>query len=195
MLKKISCLAALAFILHTGCSEGPVKPARQSPEPAPAPERIRLVISIADRQLSVLRGRDTLRSYPVAVGQAEYPTPRGEFKIHQIDWNPDWTPPESDWTENKEYTPPADPENPMGKARIIYQMPYTIHGTKDLESLGGAESHGSIRMANRDVVELARLIMEESGSGKPAEWYSQVLADSAKMVSVKLRDSIPLTNK
>lgn len=156
---------------------------------------INLVISIADRELYVLKKDDTIRRFPIAVGKAKYPTPKGDFKIHRIDFNPDWTPPDSDWTEGKSYTPPAHAENPMGRARIVYQMPYTIHGTKDLQSLGEAESHGSVRMANTDVIALAKLVMEESGTGKPESWYNNVLADSAKMERVKLEHVIPLTNK
>jgi hypothetical protein len=83
----------------------------------------------------------------------------------------------------------------MGRVRIVYQMPYTIHGTKDTASLGEAESHGSVRMANQDAIELAKLIMEESGTQKPVYWYSRVLTDSNKMVRVDLQQAIPLTNK
>ena len=83
----------------------------------------------------------------------------------------------------------------MGRVRILYQKPYSLHGTKDLASLGEAESHGSVRMANQDVIELARLLMEESGTNRPPNWYDTVLRDSTKMESVKLRDSIPLTNR
>jgi lipoprotein-anchoring transpeptidase ErfK/SrfK len=142
-----------------------------------------------------LKGRDTVRTFPIAVGMPKYPTPEGEFKIHQIDWNPDWTPPEGDWAKNEKYTPPSHTKNPMGRVRIIYQSPYSLHGTKDLASLREAESHGSVRLANKDVIELARLIMEESGQGKPTEWYDQVLRDSTKMQTINLTDSIRLTNR
>jgi lipoprotein-anchoring transpeptidase ErfK/SrfK len=160
----------------------------------PAEPTIRLLLSISDREVAVMEGDDTLRKYPIAVGKAKNPTPTGEFKIHQIDFNPDWTPPDSEWSKDEVYTPPGHPDNPMGRARIIYQMPYTLHGTKDLKSLGKAQSHGSVRMANEDVIELAKLIMERSGTEKPADWYDRVLADSTKMESVKLVNSIPLTN-
>jgi lipoprotein-anchoring transpeptidase ErfK/SrfK len=160
-----------------------------------AASQLHLVVDTSEKQLSVVRGGDTVKTYPIAVGTAKYPTPLGAFTIHQIDFNPDWTPPDGEWAKNKEYEKPGSKENPMGRARIIYQMPYTIHGTKDLNSLGEADSHGSIRMANNHVVELARLIMQESGTGKPESWYGQVLADSTKMVSVELTKKIPLTNR
>jgi murein L,D-transpeptidase YcbB/YkuD len=157
-------------------------------------QEISLILNIPARQLYVYKGDDTLRSYSVAVGQSKYPTPVGNFKVHRIDWNPEWNPPESDWTKDKNYTPPGDPANPMGRVRIVYKMPYTIHGTREISSLGKALSHGSVRMANADVIELAKFLMEESGTGKPDDWYQQVLANPKKMVSVKLKKPIPLAN-
>lgn len=155
---------------------------------------VRLVVNIATKQLSVLRQSDTVQQYPIAVGKAKYPTPTGDFTISRIDFNPDWTPPDSEWAKDRTQKAPGAPGNPMGRARIVYQMPYTIHGTDNLESLGEAESHGSIRMANKDVLELARLLLKESGTQKPEEWYNQVLKDSTKMVQVDLNKQIPLTN-
>lgn len=155
---------------------------------------ISLVLNISERTLAVLRNSDTLQKYPVAVGTKKYPTPEGEFKVHKIDFNPDWTPPESEWTKDKEYTPPGHKDNPMGRARIIYQSPYSFHGTKDLKSLGDAESHGSVRMANADVIALAKFLLMETGTQTDESWFQKVLADSTKMVEVPLRDSIPLRN-
>lgn len=166
----------------------------------PPPEQrdtaqINVVVDISERKVFVLRQGDTLRNYEIAVGKAKYPTPTGSFKIHRIDWNPDWTPPDSEWSEDDEYTPPGHPDNPMGRVRIVYQMPYTIHGTDNLKSLGKAQSHGSIRVANENVIELAKLIMQEAETGKSDDWYQRVLKDSTTMVSVDLNQTVPLTNK
>lgn len=160
-----------------------------------AASQFTIVVDTSEKQLLVVKGTDTIKKYPIAVGTAKYPTPIGSFKIHQIDFNPDWTPPEGDWAQDKKPQKPGSANNPMGRARIVYQMPYTIHGTKDIQSLGEAESHGSIRMANNHVIELARLIMQESGTEKPETWYQQVLADSTKMVQVPLAKDISLTNR
>jgi lipoprotein-anchoring transpeptidase ErfK/SrfK len=154
-----------------------------------------IIIDTSDKQLRVIKGTDTVKTYPISVGTTKYPTPVGDFRIHQIDFNPNWTPPEGDWAKNKKPEKPGSKKNPMGRARIVYQMPYTIHGTKDLNSLGEAESHGSVRMANNDVIELARLIMQETGTIKPESWYQEVLADSTKMISVDLKRTVSLTNR
>lgn len=158
------------------------------------PPETRLMISISQRQLYVLEGDDTTKRFAISVGKQGHPTPQGEFEIHQIDWNPDWTPPESEWAADESYKKPGQAGNPMGRARIIYQMPYTIHGTKDLESLGEAESHGSVRMANTEVIELGRFLMEKSGTTRPEEWFNRVLGDSTTMESVKFEKPIKLTN-
>lgn len=154
-----------------------------------------IIIDTSDKQLRVVKGVDTIKTYLIAVGTEKYPTPIGSFRIHQIDFNPDWTPPEGDWAKNKKPEKPGSKKNPMGRARIVYQMPYTIHGTKDLKSLGEAESHGSVRMANNDVIELARMIMQETGTIKPESWFQEVLADSTKMISVDLKRTVALTNR
>lgn len=193
LIKPWIYFTCILFIVF-GCTEAEQNTQQNGSKQKMGPS-IHLIIDTSAKQLAVLKDEDTVRTYPIAVGTAKYPTPTGNFKIHQIDWNPDWTPPEGDWAKNKEYTPPSHPDNPMGRVRIVYQMPYTIHGTKDLQSLGEAESHGSVRMANADVIELAKFIMKESGTEKGEDWYKNVLADSAKMVSVKLQDSIPLTNR
>lgn len=183
----------LFSILSTFFSCRERTPATQNDTESDSAE-IKLMISISQRQLYVIEGDDTVKRYAIAVGKQGHPTPQGDFKIHQIDWNPDWTPPDSEWSKDETYKKPGEAGNPMGRARIIYQMPYTIHGTTDLESLGEAESHGSVRMANTEVIELARFLMERSGTNKPEEWFDRVLSDSTSMESVELARSIPLTN-
>lgn len=160
----------------------------------PTDTTMQVVVNISTKELSVLRNGDTIQQYPIAVGTEKNPTPTGDFTIHQIDFNPDWTPPNSDWAKDRSYKEPGAPGNPMGNARIIYQMPYTIHGTDNLNSLGEAESHGSIRVANKNVMELARLLMQVAGNQQPESWYQQVQNDSTKMVQVQLNKRIPLRN-
>lgn len=212
--QSVIFLSGVVTILLTSCSDSTnnntanqtsARPngsdtATAAPQPATdtsmvAASQFGIIVDTSDKQLYVVKGTDTLKKYPIAVGTAKYPTPIGDYKIHQIDFNPDWTPPEGDWAKNKKPEKPGSAKNPMGRARIVYEKPYTIHGTKDLESLGEAESHGSIRMANNHVIELARLIMQESGTTKPETWYQQVLADSTKMVQVPLVKDISLTNR
>ena len=205
-------LALISMVLLVGCSESDrreadavvrqpppvVQPALDSGSPAPVPEPagLHFVVDKSERKLYVLRGGDTVRVEPVAVGMADHPTPVGEWKLYRVDWNPDWTPPPGeDWTEDKEPQPPGSPENPMGRARLVFQMPYTIHGTKQRSSLGKAVSHGSIRVANDAVVELGRMLMEAGGAQKPESFYQEVAANPHRMRQVQLPNPTPITVK
>lgn len=181
----------LTVIIYSSCRDRST--ATRTDIPAEPPE-IQLMISISQRQLYVMEGSDTIQRYAISVGKQGHPTPQGDFEVHQIDWNPDWTPPDSEWAQDQSYKRPGQAGNPMGRARIIYQMPYTIHGTTDLESLGEAESHGSVRMANAEVIELGRFLMKRTGTKRSEEWFNRVLNDSTTMESVELERPIRLTN-
>jgi lipoprotein-anchoring transpeptidase ErfK/SrfK len=207
-LRRAASVAGVAFVAACTVNDAsdddaaqqstqPTAQTAPAPPSAPAPADtaagLRFLVDISDRMLYVIKGQDTMRRDPVAVGMKEHPTPTGEWKLHRVDWNPDWTPPPGeDWTEDKEKQPPGAALNPMGRARLVFQMPYTIHGTKDRESLGTAESHGSIRVANETVVALGRLIMEEGGANKPASFFDEVAANRKEMRQVDIPNPIPI---
>jgi murein L,D-transpeptidase YcbB/YkuD len=73
-----------------------------------------------------------------------------------------------------------------------YDPPRSIHGTDDEESIGGAESHGSIRIKNEDGMELARLIMQASGESNSDDWWTSVRENESEMVTVKLSNPVPI---
>jgi lipoprotein-anchoring transpeptidase ErfK/SrfK len=173
----------------------PAPDASASADPPPARQQMRLEISLGARELYEYLDDELVRTYPVAVGQPGHETPTGSWGIHQVDWNPDWTPPDSEWAESADYTPPGHPDNPMGRVRLIYRAPYSIHGTEELESLGRAASRGSVRMANDDIIELARRVMEHGGVARPEVWFEDVLADPTEMREVPLPNPVPLTNR
>jgi lipoprotein-anchoring transpeptidase ErfK/SrfK len=155
-------------------------------------DHARVEVSVSERQLYLYREGELVRTYTVGVGKPDWPTKRGEWHIYQIDWNPDFTPPDQDWASDMDEIPPGHEDNPMGRVRLRYDPPRGIHGTEDLESLGEAESHGSIRISNPDGIELATLLMEASGDGRPEDWYDRVLANETEMVTVQLSTPIPI---
>lgn len=185
-------MAALALAPAATPADTPADPSTAA---AAAHQEMRLEISLSERELYVYLGDELVDTYPVAVGQPGHETPTGSWGVHQVDWNPDWTPPDSEWSADADYTPPGHPNNPMGRVRMIYQAPYSIHGTDDLESLGRAASHGSVRMANDDIIELARRVMEHGGASRPDEWFDAILASPTEMREVPLPDPVPLTNR
>lgn len=143
--------------------------------PALASASLNLAVNVEDRQLHVYQNDELLETYAISVGKDEKPTPTGRFTIRKIVWNPSWVPPNEKWARGKTARPPGHPENPMKRVKMFFKEPdYYIHGTDDLESLGGAASHGCVRMAPDDVTELARLVMEHGGKPQPAPWYRRI---------------------
>jgi L,D-transpeptidase ErfK/SrfK len=111
----------------------------------------RIVISIPDRKLVLFDGETVLKTYPVAVGKASTPTPRGEFTIINHVQNPTW------------YGPgvvvPPGKNNPLGTRWMGLSVKgYGIHGTNVPTSIGKAASHGCIRMRQSDLEELFEVV-------------------------------------
>ncbi|HVH12682.1 MAG TPA: L,D-transpeptidase [Longimicrobium sp.] len=80
----------------------------------------------------------------------------------RAEWNPSWRPPENrEWARDAQFTPPG-PNNPMGRVKLFFAPLYYIHGTPDSASIGQPASHGCVRMRNRDVIALARLLHEHA---------------------------------
>ena len=96
--------------------------------------------------------------------------------IIQVDINPEWVPPKSEeWAEDEETKAPGAADNPMGRARLVYRMPNTIHGTDDMASLGTATSHGSIRVANPVALKLAEVFLKAGGAWDGDQWFQQMV--------------------
>lgn len=114
--------------------------------------RSRIEIDVSDRRLTVYRDGRKKRSFTVAVGTPENPTPTGRFALAEI-------------------IPTGDPKAFLGP--IV--MPITgfsntlnefaggngrvaIHGTSLPELIGKAVSHGCIRMRNADIRRLNGMV-------------------------------------
>ena len=153
-----------------------------------------LEVDVSERRLYVKEDGEVVRSFPVAVGRPGNPTPRGTFRVRHMIWNPRWVPPDADWAKEKSAKGPGDPKNPMGRVKIFFREPdYYIHGTREVDSLGQAESRGCIRMRNSDVVSLARLVMSKGGTPRDPSWFRRVLNRVTRSQEVYLERSIPFT--
>ncbi|MBD2864749.1 L,D-transpeptidase family protein [Paenibacillus oceani] len=106
-------------------------------------------------RLHVLKHGKIMKSYRVAVGNPATPTPIGEYKIvyKGENWGPSFGP---RW---------LGLNVPWGH--------YGIHGTNKPFSIGQHQSHGCIRMLNRDVIELYQMIP----LGTKVSIYGHVLGD------------------
>jgi lipoprotein-anchoring transpeptidase ErfK/SrfK len=165
-------------------------------EAAIASSELRLEVSVSKRELYVYKGDERLKKYTVAVGKPKHETPKGGFNVQRVIWNPSWVPPQAPWARDKKPKQPGDPQNPMGRAKIFFKYPdYYIHGTNDEKSLGKAASHGCIRMRNRDVMELARLLMENGGAERTEGWFNRVRSRVTSTQDVRLSKPIRLQVK
>jgi lipoprotein-anchoring transpeptidase ErfK/SrfK len=117
------------------------------------------VLLVADRnafQLLLYKDLQLQRQYTVAVGALGFDTPAGLYHIQNKAVNPAWSVPNSDWAGDLAGTvvPGGVPENPLKARWLGIYDGAGIHGTDQTYSLGTAASHGCIRMAIPDVIEL-----------------------------------------
>ena len=155
---------------------------------------LRLEVDLSQRVLSVVQGGEVVETFPVAIGKPSYPTPKGNYSIRRIIWNPRWVPPDSKWAAKKKPTPPGHPDNPMGKVKIFFSEPdYYIHGTKLVDSLGEAESHGCLRMRNSDVIALAERVMDAGGKPVSPGWIRSVINRVRSTKEVRLSSPVPIS--
>jgi lipoprotein-anchoring transpeptidase ErfK/SrfK len=117
-----------------------------------------VIVTVAhDAQtVRVFKEGDVVKTYRVAVGADEFPTPRGRFAVDRKEKNPVWNVPDSDWAGSLAGTtvPGGDPRNPLVARWVGISGPVGFHGTKDLGSLGSRASHGCVRMNPTDVIDL-----------------------------------------
>lgn len=107
------------------------KPAARLPSEKP-PGEVSIIIYALERKLVVMCDGKLYKSFPVAVGSFDTPTPIGLFKITQ----------KAIWGEG------------FGSRWMRLSVPwgiYGIHGTNKPWSIGNFESHGCIRMYNQHV--------------------------------------------
>jgi L,D-transpeptidase catalytic domain len=173
-----------------------------SPPCAPVPDRAPVdVAARADSGLTLrlnlpafrLELRDAggdVRSYMVAIGSRRYRTPVGRYHVSSVELNPWWHPPDSEWARKEKVTPPG-PNNPMGRAKLNFHELYFLHGTPLEASLGSAASHGCVRMASTDALDLARRVLAFARPDVRAEEIDALEA-SRRTRRYALRTPVPL---
>jgi hypothetical protein len=111
----------------------------------------RIVVSIPHRKLAVIRDGEIVKTYATAVGAPNSPSPVGEFAVINRIVRPTY------YAHRKVIRPGRF--NPLGTRWMGLDIKgYGIHGTNVPKSIGKAESHGCIRLSNRDVEELFELV-------------------------------------
>jgi lipoprotein-anchoring transpeptidase ErfK/SrfK len=122
-----------------------------------------IVIQRGANVLTLFDGSTTIRSFGIATGQAQYPTPAGTWSIVVKQRDPWWRPPDSEWAKGSKPIPPG-PGNPLGTRWMgLSAAAVGIHGTPDAASIGYSASHGCIRMRVPD----AEWLFEHVDIGTP----------------------------
>ncbi|MDQ3102638.1 MAG: L,D-transpeptidase/peptidoglycan binding protein [Actinomycetota bacterium] len=114
-----------------------------------------VVVNRANFTLSMYRNLKLEKEYAVAIGAQGFETPVGEYAIESKQVDPVWSVPNSAWAGSLagQVIPPG-PSNPLKARWMGIYNGAGIHGTEDVGSLGSAASHGCVRMAVPDVIDL-----------------------------------------
>ena len=114
-----------------------------------------ITIDRAAFQLRLWKNLKLAKTYTIAVGQQGLETPAGTYTIDDKQVNPSWHVPDSAWAGSLagQVIPPG-PEDPIKARWMGFFNGAGIHGTDEVSSLGTAASHGCVRMAIPDVIEL-----------------------------------------
>ena len=120
-----------------------------------------IVVKTSERKLYYVIDEDRALRFPVGVGRAGMAW-TGNARVEGKYIEPAWSPPpeiKRDHPELPDVIPGGSPHNPMGAAALTLRGgEYAIHGTNHPTSVGGFVSYGCIRMFNRDIRELYRLV-------------------------------------
>lgn len=142
-----------------------------------------------EHMLEVRQGNgDLVAAFPITVGSKPEHVRTGAWRIMSLAANPTFM-----WDDSmlkkgvkgdKQYLLPPGPNNPVGVLWMELEpvkgpeAHIGIHGTNDPARIGRNQSSGCIRLANWDIVRLARLV----GPGTRVAWKSTP-ADSAVLLA------------
>ncbi|MEA2168080.1 MAG: hypothetical protein QOF76_1380 [Solirubrobacteraceae bacterium] len=115
-----------------------------------------VTVSHDEKTVRVFDGGQVVQTYTVAVGDPTYPTPTGRFAVQSMQIDPDWNVPNSTWAGDLagKTIPGGSKDNPLVARWIGFDGSVGFHGTRELDSLGTAASHGCVRMDPKDVKDL-----------------------------------------
>lgn len=117
---------------------------------------VAITVSRDQRRVRLFKRGSLVKTYTVAVGSPEYPSPTGHFAVQTKQVNPAWNVPNSSWAGSLagRTIPGGDPGNPLVARWIGFAGSVGFHGTTSSSSLGNAASHGCVRMDPDDVIDL-----------------------------------------
>ena len=114
-----------------------------------------ILVRTGENKLYLYKNGSLAKTYQVATGRPEFPTPTGTFKVVNKQTNPTWVNPHSSWSTTMPETIGPGPDNPLGThAMALSAAGILIHETPDVGSIGTSASHGCVRMRGSDELDL-----------------------------------------
>lgn len=162
--------------------------------PAEEEPPLRLVLNVPANRIYVYEHGERTKSYRVSVGQRKYATPAGTYTFSTATWNPWWHPPKSEWARDEKPEPPGW-ENPMGRVKLNFTELYYVHGTPKIneDALGIPASHGCVRMANHDVIELAKLVHQYATPDLSSSDIQELVDNPKDTRTIRFAKAVPFS--
>jgi lipoprotein-anchoring transpeptidase ErfK/SrfK len=159
-IRESKVRTALLKALQTGKTDVNAKVLAVAPAVTEKDLGMTIVVRTTTNKLYLYDGVKLVKTYDVATGAPQYPTPHGHFEIINKRINPAWINPALDtWGKNEPAMIPPGPDNPLGTRALDLNAPgIRIHGTPNDASIGSAASHGCIRMHIPDSEQLFGLV-------------------------------------
>lgn len=163
---SLATIVVALLLVSAGC--GLLGPRHEVAPPVPTPEPTAtatpepyLLLRLDERRLYVVENgaKSPPEGYRVAIGQPKWPTPTGRFQVNEMIENPDFLVFDFNHPKARDRgrIPPGE-KNPLGLRWIGFATAHGwqvgFHGTAKTSVLGQAVSHGCVRMANPDIVEV-----------------------------------------
>jgi hypothetical protein len=159
---------------------------------------IKITVNVPAFQLTLWQNGKEIKTYPIGVGEKDFPLPIDERKITEIIWNPTWIPPDKPWVyEDAKNVKPgekieaSDPRNPLGKIKIPLGSGYLIHEARGKSDIGRLVSHGCIRMLEQDILDLAWNIIVAQNLPVSKQEIQRAKKGTDRMVT-KLAQPVPI---
>jgi L,D-transpeptidase ErfK/SrfK len=118
-----------------------------------------IVINAAEMRLFMTGPKREIRTFPVALGVPEWPTPLGRYRIGNKVREPVWQIPPSLRSKYGNRTVPPGPDNPLGDYWLgLEGTHYGLHGTDFVWSIGRLVTRGCIRLYPEDIRALYHMV-------------------------------------
>lgn len=146
---------ALHAALESGGTHA-VRRLRIEPDVTAAAYDTVIVIDDGTNVLRLYKEGELAESYSVAMGMPGHRTPHGTFEVTLKRPSPTWINPDpKGWGKDMPKRIGPGPDNPLGLRALNLSAPgIRIHGTSATSSIGQDASHGCIRLANSQILDL-----------------------------------------